>query len=215
MDAPKRCAVRRSRRCPSRRRRIGPLVRFVDRQINGSPCGAPTGSGPACCLPDRVKRPMPSLETQVLDVGGACLRYPQPVQPEQHRQRGMIPIETLRGEQECAKLAAELCSGSYRAVVVVSSVVIADPFVGDTANTSRPTGGMGAARLLVRGRSGFTFWGASVASPGEPPLVRRQRACSREQLLTWGAEARKPGSAFQPFVTPHVLDRHGMVTVPW
>jgi hypothetical protein len=55
---------------------------------------------------DEMQRAMAALEAEVRDVGGARLRDPQAVQPEQHRQGGMVAIEAFGGEQERAQLSS-------------------------------------------------------------------------------------------------------------
>src|SRR4051812_29955676 len=52
------------------------------------------------------QRAMAALEGQVLDVGAAGFGDSEAVQTEQHRQRGMVPIEAFGGEQERAELGA-------------------------------------------------------------------------------------------------------------
>ena len=47
---------------------------------------------------------MPALETEVFDVGAAGLGDTETVQSEQHRQRGVVAVEPLGGEQERAEL---------------------------------------------------------------------------------------------------------------
>jgi uncharacterized OB-fold protein len=49
---------------------------------------------------------VPALAAEVFDVGAAGLGYTEAVQSEQHRQRGVIAVEPLGGEQERAELAA-------------------------------------------------------------------------------------------------------------
>ena len=49
---------------------------------------------------------MAALDAEVLDVGGTGLADTQPVQPEQHGQRGVVPVVLLGGEQEHAELGA-------------------------------------------------------------------------------------------------------------
>ena len=63
------------------------------------------GGGLVALAEDR-QRAMPALEGQVLDVGPAGFGDSEAVQAEQHRQRGMVPIEAFGGEQERAELGA-------------------------------------------------------------------------------------------------------------
>ena len=49
---------------------------------------------------------MPLGEGEILDVGSTCLTDPKPVEPEEHGQSGMIPVESLGGEEERAELPA-------------------------------------------------------------------------------------------------------------
>jgi hypothetical protein len=49
---------------------------------------------------------MTAFETEVLDVGATGLADAQPVQAEQHGERGVIPVILLRGEEERAELGA-------------------------------------------------------------------------------------------------------------
>jgi hypothetical protein len=49
---------------------------------------------------------MAALDAEVLDVGGTSLADTQPVQAEQHGQRGVITVVLLRSKQEHAELEA-------------------------------------------------------------------------------------------------------------
>jgi hypothetical protein len=62
--------------------------------------------GRLVALAENAKRPVAPFEAEVLDVGGAGLAHPQPVQPEQHRERRVLAVVLLGGEQEHAELGA-------------------------------------------------------------------------------------------------------------
>jgi hypothetical protein len=84
IDATQRWAVRRSSRCPSRRRRIGPswrspMARSIVRAVRGT-SGITAGLLP---LPIDVQGAVTSFEAEILDVGAARLADPQSVQAPQ------------------------------------------------------------------------------------------------------------------------------------
>ena len=59
------------------------------------------------CLSRRSAGPMAaSLETEILDVGGACFAHPQAAETEQHRKGGVLVAVPLGREQEDIQLEA-------------------------------------------------------------------------------------------------------------
>ncbi len=62
-------------------------------------------------LAENVQRPMAAFDAEVLDVGRARLAHTQPVQAEQHRERSVIAVVLLGGEQEHGELGAVEASG--------------------------------------------------------------------------------------------------------
>ena len=62
--------------------------------------------GRLATLAEDPQRAMPAIEAEIADVGVACLAHPQPVQPEQDRERGALVSEVFGGEQEPAELCA-------------------------------------------------------------------------------------------------------------
>jgi len=47
-----------------------------------------------------------SLDAEIFDVGGTCFADPQSVQPEQHRERGVVVVDAFCGEQKPAEFLA-------------------------------------------------------------------------------------------------------------
>jgi hypothetical protein len=84
-----------------------PVVAFTDGQVDraGGP-GHERHGGGLVALAHDPERAVAALDGEVLDVGGTGLADPQPVQPEQHGQRGVSPVVLLGGEQEHAELGA-------------------------------------------------------------------------------------------------------------
>ena len=99
-----RCAVRRSRRWPSWRRRIGPAVRSprarsIVRAVTGAR-GMTAGLFPFPTMRSVRWRP---LEPDVLDVGRARLAHSQSVEAEEDRQGGVGRVEPLGAEEKGAE----------------------------------------------------------------------------------------------------------------
>ena len=89
-----RCAVRRSRRWPSWRTRIGPSPSLADGQVDGAGrTRHQRDEGGLVALADDTQHPMSPLHAHVLDVGAARLGDPQPVQAQQHGQGGVGVVE--------------------------------------------------------------------------------------------------------------------------
>ncbi len=84
-----------------------PLVTFAYDEIDGARRSRDerNGGGLVALAQDR-QRAMPALEGEVLDVRSARFGDSEPVQAEQHRQCGMVPIEPFGGEQERTELGA-------------------------------------------------------------------------------------------------------------
>jgi len=84
-----------------------PVVALTDGQVDRacSP-GYERHGGGLVALAHDPQRAMATLDAEVLDVGRTGLADAQPIQPEQHGQRGVITVVLLRGEQEHAELAA-------------------------------------------------------------------------------------------------------------
>ena len=83
------------------------LAPFADREMHGA-CRAwhEWDDGRLAALAEDPQGAVPTIEAEIADVGVARLAYPQPVQPEQHRQRGPWVSEVFGGEQEPAELCA-------------------------------------------------------------------------------------------------------------
>ena len=83
------------------------LVTFADDEIH-SACRSrdKRDRGRLVALAQDRQRAMPALEGQVLDVRSARFGDLEPVQAQQHRQRGMVAIEPFGGEQESAEFGA-------------------------------------------------------------------------------------------------------------
>jgi hypothetical protein len=107
IDRTHRCAVRRSRRCPSAPEEDRPLSAFADGEVDGPgrPGHERDGRG-LVALPDDAQHSVAALEGEVLDVGRAGLAHPQAVEAEQDRQRSMGVVVSLSGEQERPELRA-------------------------------------------------------------------------------------------------------------
>jgi len=73
-----------------------PLAAFADCQVDrASRTGDQRDRGPLVALAEKAERPVAPFEAEVLDVGGARLAHPQSVQPEQHRERGVLAVVLL------------------------------------------------------------------------------------------------------------------------
>jgi hypothetical protein len=88
---------------------------FADGEVDASrrPWDERDGGG-LVALAQNAQRAMAAFDAEVLDVGGARLTHSQPVQPEQHRQRGVLTVVLLCGEQKHAELGAVESSGVRR-----------------------------------------------------------------------------------------------------
>ena len=86
-----RCAVRRSRRWPSRRAQDRPLAAFTDGEVDGAG-GAwhERDDRGLVAFADDAQGAVSAFEAEVLDVRRAGFADPQAVQPQQHRQRGVV-----------------------------------------------------------------------------------------------------------------------------
>jgi hypothetical protein len=112
---------------------------------------------------------LPLGEGEILDVGSTCLTDPEPVEPEEYSQSGMIPVESLSGEEKRAGLPtvqspllgrmdlgpADVPGG----VGIHPSVDVGEPVEaagqysggGDTPGPQRPPDDPGGLRLGTRG----------------------------------------------------------------
>jgi hypothetical protein len=83
-----------------------PLTALADSQVDGpGGSGDERDDGRLVALPDDAQRPVATLHPEVLDVGGTGLADPESVETQEDGQGGVIPGETLGGEQEGAELA--------------------------------------------------------------------------------------------------------------
>src|ERR687892_1153472 len=100
------------------------VVAFTDGQVDRpSGPGYERRCGGLVALADDPQRAMASFDAEVLDVRGAGLADTQPVQPEQHSKRGVVPVVLLGGEQEHAELGAIKAPG-VRCVDLGSAYVL-------------------------------------------------------------------------------------------
>jgi hypothetical protein len=112
MDRTHRWAVRRSRRLPSWRSRIGPVVPLADGQVDGaSRSRHQRDQGGLVALADDAQGPMAPLESEVLDVGRARLTDPQAVEVQEHGQGGVGVVDPLSCEQELPELGSVEAAG--------------------------------------------------------------------------------------------------------
>src|SRR5688500_15367693 len=78
-----------------------PLVAFTDRQVDrSSGPGHERHGGGLVALAHDPQGAMAALDAKVLDVGGAGLGDPEPVQAEQHGERGVVAVVLVGREEE-------------------------------------------------------------------------------------------------------------------
>lgn len=83
----------------------------------------PAGWSRACCPCRGCAACDGPFDAEALDVGGARLTHSQPVQPEEHRERGVRAVVLLGGEQEHAELGAVETAGVRRVHVRSADVL--------------------------------------------------------------------------------------------
>ena len=82
-------------------------VTFSDREIDGSRSSRNEWDHRRLvAFPHNVQGAMTALESQILDTCSARLGDTKAVEPKQHGQGRMRGVESFRGEQKCAQLAA-------------------------------------------------------------------------------------------------------------
>jgi hypothetical protein len=84
-----------------------PLAAFAGGQVDrAGGAGSERNDDDLAALAGDGQRPVPALQTQMLDVGAGRLRYPQPVQREQGDQRMLGRRAEPGGDQQGAELVA-------------------------------------------------------------------------------------------------------------
>ena len=77
------------------------LAPFADCEVHGARrAWHERDDGRLASLAEDPQRAVPAIEAEIADVGVACLAHPQPVQPEQDRERGALVSEVFGGEQD-------------------------------------------------------------------------------------------------------------------
>jgi hypothetical protein len=84
-----------------------PLAAFAGGQVDrAGGAGSERNDDDLAALAGDGQRPVPALQTQMLDAGAGRLRYPQPVQREQGDQRMLGRRAEPGGDQQGAELVA-------------------------------------------------------------------------------------------------------------
>jgi hypothetical protein len=85
-----------------------------------------TGAAASCSSVRSLgKGAMTAFDAEVLDVGGACLAHAQSVQPEKHRQGGVLAVVLLGGETFASRHSA--CQSRRRGSLPSQPIVDASP----------------------------------------------------------------------------------------
>jgi hypothetical protein len=93
----------------------------------------------------------PTLETEVLDVRGTGLADTEPVQPEQHGQRGVVPVVLLGGEKEHPELGA-IQPANVRCVDLRSANVLSGVRTDEPIDVREPVEATHGRKPTVDGR---------------------------------------------------------------
>jgi hypothetical protein len=88
------------------------LAAFADGEVDGARrAGDEWDGGGLVALAEDAQGAVTAFEAKVLDVGRAGLAYPQPVEPEQHREGRVVAVVLVGGEQEHAEFGAVQTAG--------------------------------------------------------------------------------------------------------
>ena len=122
---------------------------------------------------------MATLEAEVLDVRGTSLADTQPVQAEQHGQRGVISVVLLRGKEEHPELGA-IRPASVRCVDLRPADVLGGVRTDEPVDVREPVAGKERDRSKLRLINLVLGQGTRIVLAADSMVVMAGPPCDRK-----------------------------------